>query len=72
MYIMDVGKDLNKKTGTFVANDDGYCVIAYSFAPHTVRTIQFYVVVLNQITICAFAHTNFFVGLDVRDLLGLW
>ena len=38
MYIVDVGKDLNTETETFVANYDGYCVTAYSFAPHTVRT----------------------------------
>jgi len=36
MYIMDVGKDLNKETGIFVVNYDGYCVNVYSFAPYAV------------------------------------
>jgi hypothetical protein len=36
MYIMDVGKDLNKETGIFVINYDRCCVNVYSFAPYTV------------------------------------
>jgi hypothetical protein len=36
MYIMDVGKDLNKETGIFAVNSDGYCVNVCSLAPYTV------------------------------------
>ena len=60
MYIMDVGKDLNKETGIFVVNYEGYCVNVYSFEPYTVcASFSFCVIVLNHIEICAFARTIF-------------